>query len=31
MAGYKDIVREKDYIRVNKGQYVFTGVLLINS
>jgi hypothetical protein len=30
MAGYKDIVKEEDYIRVNKGQCVFTGVLLIN-
>jgi hypothetical protein len=31
MAGYKDMVREEDYIRVNKGQCVFTGVLSINS
>jgi hypothetical protein len=30
MAGYKDIVKEEDYIRVNKGQCVFTSVLLIN-
>jgi hypothetical protein len=31
MAGYKDMVREEDYMRVNKSQCVFTGVLLINS
>jgi hypothetical protein len=31
MASYKNIVREEDYIRVNKGQCVFIGVLLINS
>jgi hypothetical protein len=30
MAGYKDIVRKKDYIKVNKSQCVFTSVLLIN-
>jgi hypothetical protein len=30
MAGYTDIVREEDYIGVNKGQCVFIGVLLIN-
>jgi hypothetical protein len=31
IAGYKDMVREEDYIGVNRGQCVFTGVLLINS
>jgi hypothetical protein len=31
MAGYKDIVKEEDYIRINKGQCVFISVLLINS
>jgi hypothetical protein len=31
MIGYKDMVREEDYMRVNRGQCVFTGVLLINS
>jgi hypothetical protein len=30
IAGYKDIVREEDYIEVNRGQCVFTGVLLID-
>jgi hypothetical protein len=30
MAGYADMVREEDYIRVNKGQCVFTSVLSIN-
>jgi hypothetical protein len=30
MVGYKDIVKEEDYIGVNKGQCVFTGVLLID-
>jgi hypothetical protein len=30
MTGYKNIIKEEDYIRVNKGQCVFTGVLLIN-
>jgi hypothetical protein len=30
MAGYKDMVREEDYIRVNKGQCVFIGVLSID-
>jgi hypothetical protein len=31
IAGYKDIIKKEDYIRVNKNQCVFTGVLLINS
>jgi hypothetical protein len=31
IAGYKNIVKKEDYIKVNKGQCVFTGVLLINS
>jgi hypothetical protein len=30
IADYKDMVKEEDYIRVNKGQCVFTGVLLID-
>jgi hypothetical protein len=30
MAGYKNIIRKEDYIKVNKGQCVFTSVLLIN-
>jgi hypothetical protein len=30
IAGYKNIVKKEDYIRVNKGQCVFTGVLLID-
>jgi hypothetical protein len=30
MADYTDIVKKEDYIRVNKGQYVFIGVLLID-
>jgi hypothetical protein len=31
IAGYKNMVKEEDYIKVNKGQCVFTSVLLINS
>jgi hypothetical protein len=31
MAGYTNIVRKKDYIRVNKGQCVFISVLSINN
>jgi hypothetical protein len=31
ITGYKNIVKEEDYIRVNKDQCVFTGVLSINS
>jgi hypothetical protein len=30
ITGYKDIIKKEDYITVNKGQCVFTGVLLIN-
>jgi hypothetical protein len=30
MAGYEDMVREEDYMGVNGGQCVFTGVLLID-
>jgi hypothetical protein len=30
ITGYKDIIKKKDYIRVNKGQCVFTGVLSID-
>jgi hypothetical protein len=30
MAGYVDMVKEEDYIKVNKGQCVFISVLLIN-
>jgi hypothetical protein len=30
MVSYEDIVKEEDYIRANKGQCVFTGVLLID-
>ena len=30
IAGYTDIVRKEDYIEVNKGQCVFTSVLLID-
>jgi hypothetical protein len=30
IVDYKDMVREEDYIRVNRGQCVFTGVLSID-
>jgi hypothetical protein len=30
ITDYKDMIKKEDYIRVNKGQCVFTGVLLIN-